>query len=79
MSPSTSPAEPSRGPDWEVPPPSGPPERKPIDPLNVPPPGQDVVLPGKGEPLGIPPAPGPDIPVTPTPRESTFALSRELS
>ena len=34
-----------------------PPEQTPNEPVNIPPPGPDVVLPGGGEPLGIPPAP----------------------
>jgi hypothetical protein len=34
-----------------------PPEQTPADPVNVPPPGPDVVYPGGGEPLGVPPAP----------------------
>lgn len=74
--PLVAPAEPSPGPDWEAPSPSGPPDREPIDPLNVPPPGQDVILPGKGEPIGIPSAPCPDIPATPTPPELNVAALR---
>ena len=61
--------EPPRRPDWEVPPPNPAPETTPKDPVNVPAPGPDVIFPGGGEPIGIPPAPGPDIPGSPTPPE----------
>jgi len=62
------PEEPPRGPGWEVPPPNPAPERGHIDPINVPTPGPDVILPGD-EPVGIPAPPGMDIPDTPIPSE----------
>ncbi len=42
-----------------------PPEGTPNDPVNVPTPGNDIVEPGRGEPLGIPTSPGIDIPAPP--------------
>jgi hypothetical protein len=45
--------------------PPAPPEQTPADPVNVPPPGPDVIYPGGGEPLGVPPTP--DIQPSPEP------------
>jgi hypothetical protein len=42
--------------------PTQPPELTPSDPVNIPPPGQDVIFPAN-EPVGIPPAP--DVPEPP--------------
>jgi hypothetical protein len=44
--------------------PTQPPELTPSDPVNIPPPGQDVIFPAN-EPVGIPPAP--DVQPSPEP------------
>jgi len=60
------PNEPPHDPGREAPAPNPAPEKTWNDPVNVPPPTPDVIFPGSGEPLGIPPGPGPDIPDSPT-------------
>jgi hypothetical protein len=50
--------------------PPTPPDGTPEDPINVPPPTPDVILPGGEEQPGIPDFPGPDIP--PMPAQSTL-------
>jgi len=47
--------------------PPAPPERTPREPI-VPPLAPDVIFPGGGEPLGIPPRPGVERPVPPPTR-----------